>query len=54
MRNGTLTTVKYDFVGTSVEGNAEVEVRTGRPEHYVEEMKHWRQLIQHYLEGSDR
>jgi hypothetical protein len=54
MGNGTLTTVTYDFVGTSVEGNKEIEERTGRPEHYVEEMKHWRQLIQGYLERSSR
>jgi hypothetical protein len=51
-RKGTLTTVAYDFVGTSVEGNREVEERTSRPGHYVEEMEHWRQLIQSYLEGS--
>jgi hypothetical protein len=54
MRNGTRTTVKYDFIGTSVEGNSEVEGRSGRPEHYLEEMKHWRQLIQGYLERSSR
>jgi len=53
-RSGTTSTVTYDFVGTSAEGNREVERRTSRPKHFVEDMEHWRRQIQAYLEASDR
>jgi len=53
-RSVTTSTVTYDFVGTSAEGNREVERRTSRPKHFVEDMEHWRRQIQAYLEASDR
>lgn len=51
---GTSTTVTYDYVGTSVAGNSEVERRTSRREQYSEEMEHWRRQIQGCLEGAGR
>jgi hypothetical protein len=49
-KNGTSTAVKYDFVGISEGGNAEVMKRTGRAIDHAKEMEHWRQAIQGYLE----
>jgi hypothetical protein len=53
-RKGTLTSVTYQFVGLSDQGNAEIKKRTHFPEKYAAEMREWATHIEGYLRKANK
>jgi len=51
---GTLTSVTYQFVGLSDQGNAEIKKRTDFPEEYAAEMREWATQIDGYLRKTNK
>ncbi len=51
-KSGTLTTVEYDFVGVSEDGNREFIKRAEHPKQHAREVERWARFISHCLKRA--